>query len=83
MSGTQNELPELLAWLRETIEPLEGQQWQITLNSSGYVVQATAKIVQSKRRDDRRGISTTITKVTEAKFRLGQGPLQRTVFRTD
>lgn len=73
-------LVELIDWLTETIEPLEGRKWQITLNSDGYVVEATAKIVTSERA--RPNQSMTITKVTEAKFRIGK-QAKRTVFSTD
>lgn len=73
------ELPDLIEWLTNTIEPLQGQPWQITLNSSGDVVQATAKIVQT-RRDNGRGTTLTITRVTEIKFRLGRSQDRKTVF---
>jgi hypothetical protein len=75
------ELPELLHWLTTTIEPLAGQPWQITLNSSGNVVEATAKIVQHKQ-DDGRGNSMTITRVESVRFRLGHAP-RRTVFSSE
>lgn len=70
---------ELIDWLAETIEPLQGEKWQIMLNSDGAWVEATAKIVTSERQG--RGQSMTISKVSKAKFRIGHR--QRIVFSTD
>lgn len=75
-----SELPELLQWLEETIEPIRGEQWQITINSSGAVVEATAKVVTSH--TERPNQTTTISRTTKAKFRLA-GLDRRIAFRTD
>lgn len=84
-AATPSHLVELMDWLQEIIEPVAGEKWQITLNSSGGVVEATARIEQSKREDDRRGITTTITRVTNAKFRMGRTLAhgRRNAFSTD
>lgn len=76
------ELPDLIDWLTNTIEPLQGEHWQVTLDSNGSTVKATAKIVQSKK-DDGRGNTMTITRVTEVRFRLGRTSQRRTVLRTE
>lgn len=81
-SDPLTELPALLDWLKETIEPMEGQHWQITLNSNGAIVDATAKVVQSKDTNDR-GHTMTISRVVEAKFRLGRSPQRRTMYRVE
>lgn len=75
-----SELPELLRWLEETIEPIRGEQWQITLNSSGAVVEATAKIVTSH--TERPNQTCTISRTTKAKFRLA-GLTKWLAFRSD
>lgn len=85
MTAPTPELTELLDWLQETIKPIAGEKWQITLNSGGGMVEATARIEQSKREDDKRGITTTITRVTNAKFRIGKSLAyeRRNSFSTD
>lgn len=75
-------MQELIDWLIETTEPLEGQKWNITLNSDGAYVEATAKVTQSER-DNHRGHRTTISRVTTARFRIGALAIKRKVFSTD
>lgn len=82
MAATPDQAQELIEWLAETIEPLEGQKWNITLNSDGVYVEAALKVTQSER-DNNRGHRTTITKVTTARFRIGSLQLRRKVFSTD
>lgn len=74
-----SELTDLIGWLQSTIEPIQGQQWQITLNSSDGNVEATANVVTSKAQ--RLGHSTTISRVVKVRFRLDR--TKRTVFTTD
>lgn len=75
-------LVELVDWLTDTIEPLQGHKWQIVLNSDGTFVEATVKAVQSER-DNGRGHKTTISAVTTAKFRISEHVAKRTTFSTD
>lgn len=76
-----SELPQLLQWLEETIGPIQGEQWQITLNSSGAVVEAKASVVTAKTQSSNQ--SMTISRVTEVRFRLAKMPPKRIVFTTD
>lgn len=74
-----SELPELIDWLHDTIEPIQGWQWRIELNSKGGgIVEAKASVVESA--TSKPGQSMTISRVTMLKFRLGQ---QKKVFSTD
>lgn len=76
-----SELPELIEWLSDTIGPIQGQQWQITLNSSGGVVEAKASVITSK--TEKPGQSMTISHVTKVRFRLSSVPPKRIVFTTE
>lgn len=75
-----SELPQLLEWLEEFIGPIQGEQWQITLNSSGATVEAEAKVVTS--RTEKPNQSVTISRVTKVKFRLADLK-RRIVYRSD
>lgn len=75
-------MQELIDWLIETTEPLEGQKWNITLNSDGAYVEATAKVTLPGH-DNHRGHRTIITKTTTARFRIGTLAIKRKVFSTD
>lgn len=75
-------MQDLIDWLVETTKPLQGQKWNITLNSDGAYVDAAIKVTQSEC-DNNRGHRTTITKVTTARFRIGTLKLKRKVFSTD
>ncbi len=75
-------LQELIDWLSETVEPLQGQNWSITLNSNGTDVEAKATVVESKRHNER-GHTMTISKVTTARFRIADHRYKRKVFITD
>lgn len=76
-----SQLPELIEWLENTIEPIQGQQWQITLNSSGGIVEAKASVVTSKTQSP--GQSMTISRVEQVRFRLGNQIERRTIFQSE
>lgn len=76
-----SELPELIEWLQETIEPIQGQKWRIELNSGGSIVQVKASVVTSETQSPNQ--SMTISRVTEVRFRLANVPSKRTTFATD
>ena len=76
------ELPDLIDWLTNTIEPLQGEQWQITLNGNGGIVEVVAKVTESQQTNER-GHTMTISKVVNAKFRLGSSARRKTVFSSE